>query len=172
MIFKDLFGKVILWRFLNVKCVGERWRLGENQSVATCEYCGTQQTLPKLDNEKKLALFSRANNLRIKSEFDKAAGIYESIIAEFRDEAEVTAAQRKIELERQTTETKVARREAERELIRAQTEAQAAKMAGFAEAEVMAAKGITEKEYVQADVQKAFAEGIGNMGTTVVPVAV
>ena len=30
-------------------------------------------------------------------------------------------------------------------------------MAGFAEAEVMAAKGITEKEYVQADVQKAFA---------------
>ena len=60
MIFKDLFGKVILLRFLNVKCVGERWRLGGNQSVATCEYCGTQQILPKLDNEKKLALFSRA----------------------------------------------------------------------------------------------------------------
>lgn len=79
-------------------------------------------------------------------------------------EAEVTAAQRQIELERQTTETEVAKREAERELIRAQTEAQAAKMAGFAEAEVMAAKGITEKEYVQADVQKAFAEGLGNMG--------
>ncbi len=79
-------------------------------------------------------------------------------------EAEVTAAQRQIELERQTTETEVAKREAERELIKAQTEAQAAKMAGFAEAEIMAAKGITEKEYVQADVQKAFAEGLGNMG--------
>ena len=70
------------------KMCGGALEIGENQSVATCEYCGTQQTLPKLDNEKKLALFSRANNLRIKSEFDKASGIYESIIAEFRDEAE------------------------------------------------------------------------------------
>ena len=70
------------------KMCGGALEIGENQSIATCEYCGTQQTLPKLDNEKKLALFSRANNLRIKSEFDKAAGIYESIIAEFRDEAE------------------------------------------------------------------------------------
>ncbi len=70
------------------KMCGGALEIGENQSVVTCEYCGTQQTLPKLDNEKKLALFSRANNLRIKSEFDKAAGIYESIIAEFRDEAE------------------------------------------------------------------------------------
>ena len=79
-------------------------------------------------------------------------------------EAEVTAAQRKIELERQTTETEVTKAQAERDLIKAQTEAQAAKMAGFAEAEIMAAKGITEKEYVQADVQKAFAEGLGNAG--------
>lgn len=70
------------------KMCGGALELSGNQSVATCEYCGTQQTLPKLDNEKKLALFSRANNLRLKSEFDKAAGIYESIIAEFRDEAE------------------------------------------------------------------------------------
>ena len=70
------------------KMCGGALEISENQSVATCEYCGTQQTLPKLDDEKKLALFSRANNLRIKSEFDKAAGIYESIIAEFRDEAE------------------------------------------------------------------------------------
>ncbi len=70
------------------KMCGGALEISDNQSVATCEYCGTQQTLPKLDNEKKLALFSRANNLRIKSEFDKAAGIYESIIAEFRDEAE------------------------------------------------------------------------------------
>ncbi|MBR3789204.1 MAG: SPFH domain-containing protein [Clostridia bacterium] len=74
-------------------------------------------------------------------------------------------ASREIELERQTTETEIAKREAERELIKAQTEAQAAKMAGFAEAEIMAAKGITEKDYVQADVQKAFAEGLGNMGS-------
>ncbi len=70
------------------KMCGGALEISENQFVATCEYCGTKQTLPKLDNEKKIALFSRANNLRIKSEFDKAAGIYESIIAEFRNEAE------------------------------------------------------------------------------------
>lgn len=70
------------------KMCGGALEVSETQSVAVCEYCGTQQTLPKLDNEKKLALYFRANNLRLKSEFDKAAGIYESIIAEFREEAE------------------------------------------------------------------------------------
>ena len=78
-------------------------------------------------------------------------------------EAEVTAARRKIEMERQLTETEIAKKEAERDLIRAQTEAQATKMAGLAEAEVMSAKGYTEKDVLQAEVQKAYAEGIGNM---------
>jgi len=78
-------------------------------------------------------------------------------------EAEVTAARRKIELEQQLTETEVAKREAERELIRAQADAQATKMAGIAEAEVMAAKGYTQRDVLAADVQKAYAEGIGNM---------
>ncbi|MBO5417771.1 MAG: SPFH domain-containing protein [Clostridia bacterium] len=78
-------------------------------------------------------------------------------------EAEVTAARRKMEMERQLTATEVARREAERELIRAQAEAQAAKMAGLAEAEVMAAKGYNQRDVLAADVQKAYAEGIGNM---------
>lgn len=78
-------------------------------------------------------------------------------------EAEVTAARRKIELERQLTETEVAKREAERELIHAQAEAQAAKMSGIAEADVMRAKGYSQKDVLQADVQKAYAESIGNM---------
>ena len=70
------------------KMCGANLESGENKSVATCEFCGTQQTLPKIDDEKKLALFNRANNLRLKCEFDKAAGIYESLIAEFLEEAE------------------------------------------------------------------------------------
>lgn len=78
-------------------------------------------------------------------------------------EAEITAARRKIELEKQLTETEVAKREAERDLIRAQADAQATKMAGIAEAEVMAAKGYTQKDVLAADVQKAYAEGLGNM---------
>lgn len=79
-------------------------------------------------------------------------------------QAGVTAAQRKITLEEQTTETEIAKRAAERELIGAQAKAQAAKMAGLAEAEVMQAKGYTQRDVFQTEVQKAYAEGIGNMG--------
>ncbi len=70
------------------KMCGGDLEILDNATVCECGYCGTKQTVPKLDNEKKLALFTRANNLRLKSEFDKAAGIYESIVTEFRDEAE------------------------------------------------------------------------------------
>ncbi len=82
-------------------------------------------------------------------------------------QAEVTAAQREIELEKQTTQTEIAKREAERKIIEAQAEAEATRQAGFAEAQVMQAQGITKKDYVQAEVQKSFAEGIGNMGPAV-----
>lgn len=70
------------------KMCGASLEVHGNESVCSCSYCGTFQTLPRFDNERKIALFTRANNLRIKSEFDKAAGIYESIVTEFRDEAE------------------------------------------------------------------------------------
>ena len=60
----------------------------EGQSVVECEWCGSRQTVPNQDNEKKLTLFARANRLRASCEFDKAAGIYESIVAEFPQEAE------------------------------------------------------------------------------------
>lgn len=79
-------------------------------------------------------------------------------------EADVTAARRAIEMEKQTTLTEVARREAEREIIKAQVAAEQTRQSGFAEAEVMKAQGITKKDYVQADVQMAFAEGLGKMG--------
>ena len=78
-------------------------------------------------------------------------------------EATVVAAERKAALEREATATELARREAERDVIRAQAEAQAVKMAGIAEAEVMAAKGYTQRDVLAADVRKAYAEGIGNM---------
>lgn len=84
-------------------------------------------------------------------------------VAEADAEASVTAARRKIEMERQITKTEVTKHEAERELIRVQAESEAAKVAGFAEAEVMRAKGYTEKDVLEAEVQKAYAEGIGNM---------
>ena len=60
----------------------------EGSTVCECEYCGSIQTTPVLDSEKKTNLFNRANRLRMNSEFDKAAMIYASITAEFPHEAE------------------------------------------------------------------------------------
>lgn len=84
--------------------------------------------------------------------------------AEEQSKAAIEAARRQAELERQTTETEVLKREAERKVIAAQAEAQAARMQGLTEAEIMAAKGYNQKDVLQAEVQKAYAEGIGNMG--------
>lgn len=85
--------------------------------------------------------------------------------AEAEAEAQIKAAQREAVLEGETTATEVKKREAERQVIEAQAAAQATQMAGFAEAEVMKAKGYNEKDVLQAEVQKAYAEGIGNMGS-------
>ncbi|MBQ7063895.1 MAG: SPFH domain-containing protein [Firmicutes bacterium] len=87
--------------------------------------------------------------------------------AEAEAEAQITAAKRGAVIESQMTETEIARREAERRLIQAQAEAQAAQMAGLAEAAVMQAQGYNKKDVLQAEVQKAYAEGIGNMGPAI-----
>ena len=73
---------------IKCKMCGGDLELIEGSSVAVCEYCGSQQTVPAADNEKKLTLFARANRLRLAREFDKAAGVYESIVADFPTEAE------------------------------------------------------------------------------------
>ena len=73
---------------IKCKMCGGDLEIQEGISVAECEYCGTQQTVPNVDNEKKLTLFNRANRLRAACEFDKAAGVYEAIVADFPEEAE------------------------------------------------------------------------------------
>lgn len=73
---------------IKCKMCGGDLNIIPGSSVAECEYCGSVNTLPKADDEKKLNLFARANRVRAACEFDKAAGIYESIVAEFPEEAE------------------------------------------------------------------------------------
>lgn len=70
------------------KMCGGDLNITEADKVVECEYCGTTQTVPSADNEKKMTLFNRANRLRLKNEFDKAAALYEQLIAEFPEEAE------------------------------------------------------------------------------------
>ena len=73
---------------IKCKMCGGDLELVPDATVCECEYCGTRQTVPTADNEKKLTLFSRAGRLLRACEFDKAAGVYESIIADFPQEAE------------------------------------------------------------------------------------
>jgi len=59
-----------------------------NETVATCEYCGTQQTLPKPGSDRRMDLYERAGHYRRNNEFDKAMGIYEQILNEDPTDAE------------------------------------------------------------------------------------
>ena len=73
---------------IKCKMCGGELNIVEDSSVCECEYCGTKQTVPKVDDEKKLKLFTRAGKLLRGCEFDKASGVFESIISDFPEEAE------------------------------------------------------------------------------------
>lgn len=73
---------------IKCKMCGGDLALVKGSSVATCEYCGTQQTVPAVDDDKKARLYNRANQYRMDSEFDKAYSAYESIVNDEPEEAE------------------------------------------------------------------------------------
>lgn len=70
------------------KMCGGELQIDPGESVAVCEYCGTTQTLPKLDDDRRANLYDRANHFRRNNDFDKAAGIYEQILNEDKTDAE------------------------------------------------------------------------------------
>ena len=67
---------------------GGHIEIAEGTTVIECEYCGTQQTIPKNTDENVRALFNRANSLRQKNDFDKAESLYEKILDVDSKEAE------------------------------------------------------------------------------------
>ena len=70
------------------KMCGGNLEIRQGESVVICEYCGTTQTLPKLDDDRRINLYDRANHFRRNNEFDKAMGIYEQILNEDNSDAE------------------------------------------------------------------------------------
>ncbi len=70
------------------KMCGGTLEISESQTTAVCDYCGTEQTLPKLDDERRANLYDRANHFRRNNEFDKAMSIYENILNEDSTDAE------------------------------------------------------------------------------------
>ncbi len=70
------------------KMCGGALEIKDGTTVCECEYCGTKQTLPKLDDDKKANLYDRANHFRRNNEYDKAMGIYEQILSEDNTDSE------------------------------------------------------------------------------------
>lgn len=70
------------------KMCGGTLEINNNETVCECEYCGTRQTLPKLDDDKKANLYDRANHFRRNNDYDKAAEIYNRILNEDTTDAE------------------------------------------------------------------------------------
>ncbi len=70
------------------KICGGALEINSNVSVAVCEYCGTKQTLPKLDNNQRASLYEHANHYRRNNDYDKAMSIYENILSEDSTDAE------------------------------------------------------------------------------------
>ena len=73
---------------LNCKMCGGDLSIEEGSTICICEYCGTKQTVPNINNEKKRKQFDRANRLRKQCEFDKAYSVYEAIADDDPEEAE------------------------------------------------------------------------------------
>ena len=73
---------------IKCKMCGGDLNIESDSTICECEYCGSKQTIPNTEDEKRLKLYERANRLRFDSEFDKAAGVYESIVADYQEEAE------------------------------------------------------------------------------------
>ena len=70
------------------KMCGGSLDLRPDDTVIECEYCGTKQTLPRLNDEKRANLYDRANHFRRNNEFDKACSVYEQILNEDSTDAE------------------------------------------------------------------------------------
>ena len=70
------------------KMCGGTIEFNPGDTVGVCDSCGSRQTLPRLDDEKKANLYDRANHFRRNNDYDKAMGIYEQILNEDSTDAE------------------------------------------------------------------------------------
>ncbi len=64
------------------KMCGGTIEFNPGETVGVCDSCGTKQTLPRLDDDRRANLYDRANHFRRNNEFDKAVSLYEQILNE------------------------------------------------------------------------------------------
>ena len=74
--------------FFKCKMCGGTIEFEQGATVGVCDSCGTKQTLPKLDNERRAQMYDRANHFRRNNEYDKAMGVYEDLLNDDPTDAE------------------------------------------------------------------------------------
>ena len=84
---KKIAGRINMTIF-KCKMCGGTIEFNPGDSVGVCDSCGTKQTLPRLDDDRRANLYDRANHFRRNNEFDKAVGLYEQILNEDPTDAE------------------------------------------------------------------------------------
>ena len=72
----------------NCKFCGGELEITEGDKITICKYCRTTQTLPIIKDERESNRFNRANDHRLRAEFDKAEAAFEKIIEDDGTEAE------------------------------------------------------------------------------------
>lgn len=70
------------------KICGGSLDIQPEMGICVCEYCGTKQSVPNLDDERRANLYDRANHFRRNNDFDKAMSIYENILEMDKTDAE------------------------------------------------------------------------------------
>lgn len=62
------------------KMCGGSITAAENAKTEICEFCGTEQTIPVVSDERRLSLFNRANTQRLNNEYDAAIVTFQSLL--------------------------------------------------------------------------------------------
>ena len=132
----------------------------EEYGLTIPEFYVTTVNLPP-NNDENYKNLIKLHSIALQTKMVQAEATVKTAMAEAK--ATVTAAERQAVIEEEITKTEQKRRAAERDVIDAQVEAEKIKVTGKAEAEVMKEKGYDYKDVLEADVQKAKWEGIGNM---------
>ena len=70
------------------KICGGSLEIKQGEKITVCEYCGSQQTLPKFNNELNISLYDRASHFLRNNEYDKAMSVYEQILNNDNTDAE------------------------------------------------------------------------------------
>ena len=81
-------GKIVVMAIFKCKMCGGTIEFEQGATVGVCDSCGTRQTLPRLDDDRRANMYDRANHFRRSNEFDKAAGIFEQILTEDNTDSE------------------------------------------------------------------------------------